>query len=163
MEIRRQLSLYVPAPVAASLEAARRLFDPVQHRLIPAHVTVCREDEIADLPESVVQSRLGQAQIGPITLQFGPPEQFSGHGILLNCLGGEGDFHRLRVCLLGTAGIRRQPPHITLAHPRNPKAPGNQLDNIATWPEGFSITFSTLYLIEQIRHKPWAVLQTFVL
>jgi hypothetical protein len=47
--IRRQLSLYVPEPIATRLEAVRRVLDPVQHALIPAHVTLCRDDELEAL------------------------------------------------------------------------------------------------------------------
>jgi hypothetical protein len=38
--IRIQLSLDVSAPVSTLLEDVRRLIDPVQHRLIRAHVTL---------------------------------------------------------------------------------------------------------------------------
>jgi|GEM_PF-3988953 len=47
---RRHLILFVPAGITASIEALRRFVDPVQHSLIPAHVTLCREDELEAFP-----------------------------------------------------------------------------------------------------------------
>ena len=44
---RRQLTLFVPHAEAAPIEALRATLDPVQHALIAAHVTLCREDELA--------------------------------------------------------------------------------------------------------------------
>ena len=44
---RIQLTLFVPPPNAELIESVRRLVDPIQHQLIPAHVTLCREDEFA--------------------------------------------------------------------------------------------------------------------
>lgn len=63
----------------------------------------------------------------PITLHCGPPEIFSGHGILLPCIAGMHDFHALREQILGRITPRTQHPHITLAHPRNPQVPENSL------------------------------------
>ena len=72
--IRRQLSLYVPPDAARQLEAVRRVLDPVQSRLIPAHVTLCREDELARVSGPELESRLGDARLKPVTLHFGGPE-----------------------------------------------------------------------------------------
>jgi 2'-5' RNA ligase len=160
-ETRRQLSLYVPSHAAAELEAVRQALDPVQSRLIPVHVTLCREDEMDSLSELELRDRLSNARPGPVTLQFGRPEVFSGHGILLNCIGGEGDFRLLRELILGTQAIRARKAHITLAHPRNPKSSGNSLANASCLPEVISITFPTLCLIEQERSEPWKLLRTF--
>ena len=41
----------------------------------------------------------------------------------------------LRAQILGVRGLRREDPHMTLAHPRNPKAPGNSIANAAPAPE----------------------------
>jgi 2'-5' RNA ligase len=160
-ELRRQLSLYVPSGSAAELEAVRRLVDPVQSRLIPAHVTLCREDEVGQLSVAELQSRLSNGKLKPITLQFGQSEAFSGHGILLSCTGGQDGFQALREHILGSASIRTPRPHITLAHPRNPKAPGNSLASASGLPASLSITFDTLCLIEQEGKEPWRLIQSF--
>jgi 2'-5' RNA ligase len=160
-EIRKQLSLYVPANAAKEIEAVRKIVDPIQSNLIPAHITLCREDELHEL--STIKARLAHIPVKPITLRFGKPEIFSAHGLLLNCIDGEGDFRLLREYLLASKNIKNQRPHITLAHPRNPKANGNLLGNTSRLPEMIEITFSTIYLIEQTRNEPWRVLEKYEL
>lgn len=157
MPIRVQLSLFVPQDVGADIEAIRRVVDPVQSRLIPAHVTLCREDELAGLGLPDVQARLGQVRHGPIRLQFGPPERFGEHGILLPCAGGTAAFQAVRAAILAGRTARPHTPHLTLAHPRNPKAPGNDLRAAATLRAGLRIAFTAVHLIEQADDAPWVV------
>lgn len=159
--VRTQLSLYAPGPAAISIEEIRRVVDPVQFRLIPAHVTLCREDELTDLP--AVRARLLDNRFAPLTLRFGGVEVFDGHGLLLHCREGEAAFHALREAVLGTTGIRAHRPHITLAHPRNPKAAGNSYETATQLPNPLDITFSTVFLIEQTDGGPWNVLERFPL
>lgn len=158
--IRAQLSMYVPSADSEQLEAIRRLLDPVQSQLIPAHVTLCREDELEQLPIPEIRRRLTASHLNPVTLRFGPPESFSGHGVLLPCIGGENEFHALRMHILGSE-YRVSRPHITLAHPRNPKAPGNSMLNASCLHDDIIITFPTVSLIEQTGLNPWLVLETF--
>jgi 2'-5' RNA ligase len=160
---RRQLSLFVPNDAAVDFESLRRTLDPVQSLLIPAHVTLCREDELSQMSESELRARLSQVPLKPITLRFARPETFDGHGILLSCIGGASDFRLLREHILGSTTIREQRPHITLAHPRNSKSHGNSLANASTLPEIISITFRAIQLIEQHGVQPWRVLQQFEL
>jgi 2'-5' RNA ligase len=158
---RIQLSLYVPGAAAIKLEAIRQLLDPLQSSLIPAHVTLCREDELASLSKSELQDRLSTPRLKPITLHFGRPESFHGHGILLACTDGEDDFHALRERVLGSTEIRRHRPHITLAHPRNPRSPNNCLSNTSQLAVVTSITFSTVCWIQQRGNEPWELIQEF--
>ncbi len=162
-EIRRQLSLFVPPHTSTKLEELRSLLDPVQQSLIPAHVTLCREDELADLSGDQLQERLRRAWVKPLTLRFGRPEAFASHGILLHCVDGEQEFHQLRELLLGTTMARLHRPHITLAHPRNPRAPGNSLANTSRLPVDLVVTFDTVSWIEQVGHQPWKLLEVFSL
>ena len=157
--IRRQLSLYVPEPQRIAIDVVRAVLDPVQHRLIPAHVTLCREDELAAIDESALATRLEGAS--PITLRFGAPERFDGHGILMPCKEGEPDFHALRQHVLGRCDVRRASPHLTLAHPRNPRAPGNDLANAASLQNGITLQFDGVHLIEQVDGGIWQVLYWF--
>lgn len=158
---RRQLSMYVPSDSAKEIEKVRKVVDPIQSNLIPAHITLCREDELCEL--SQIKDRLNKIEFEPLTLSFGKVEVFSGHGLLLNCVKGEDKFRLMREYLLGSKNIRNQTPHITLAHPRNPKSIGNSLSNAATLPEIIKITFPTIYLIEQELDKPWCLLEQFEL
>lgn len=158
---RIQLSLYLTGPAASVLESVRRTLDPVQSSLIPAHVTLCREDELAAIKDGALVSRLAQIPLPPVTLRFGTPEPFSGHGIRLPCIAGEHAFIALRQHVLGARSIRHQSPHITLAHPRNPKAAGNCLANADVLPEEITVTFAHINRIEQTGTSPWRVLDTF--
>lgn len=161
MRARDQLTLFLPPPHAGRVEAVRQVVDPVQHRLIPAHVTLCREDELAGLDAGTLRARLAEA--APLTLSFGPAQRFDGHGILLPCVAGADEYHRLRVHLLGRADARRAAAHITLAHPRNPNAPGNTLAAAEPVGAGLIITFPEAHLIRQENGGPWAVLTTLPL
>ncbi len=160
---RRQLSLYAPSDIAVPLEATRQLLDPVQSRLIPAHVTLCREDELVTITDSQLESRLTDSSLKPITLHFGQPEVFDGHGVLLSCARGEQEFHALREHVLGSRAIRRHSPHMTLAHPRNPRSVGNCPANVARVPQVGAITFSSIHLIEQNADEPWKIIHEFKL
>lgn len=161
MGVRTQLSMYVPEPVSALLEPVRRILDPVQSSLIPAHVTLCREDELASLDHDKLACRLTDIPMQPVTLHFGKPEPFSQHGILLPCISGHDEFIALREHILGSRSIRRPPPHITLAHPRNPKSDGNRLENANVLGEGVPVTFAHINLIQQVSNDPWRVLSTY--
>lgn len=159
--MRKQLSMYVPPEAAKEIEEVRRVLDPIQHGVIPAHITLCREDELADL--SAIQQRLDKVALPPLRLRFGKPESFSGHGVLLHCVGGEDAFIALREYLLDSKTIRAQHPHITLAHPRNPKAAGNSMSHASCLRENIAITFATISLIEQEGNQPWRVLSKHAL
>jgi 2'-5' RNA ligase len=163
LNTRIQLTLYVPPPVSEQLEAVRRLLDPIQASLIAAHVTLCREDELASAETSVFWSRLAAARAGPVTLSFGHPEPFNEHGILLPCVAGEEEFQALRRLVLGSDEVRRQAPHITLAHPRNPKATDNSLSNAGRFQIEATISFTSVCLIEQEGSSPWRMLEQYTL
>ena len=65
----------------------------------------------------------------------------------------------MRRHVLGSAEIRRPRPHITLAHPRNPRSPDKGLASASRLPGASAITFSTVYLIEQKGREPWELIQ----
>jgi hypothetical protein len=157
---RKQLSMYVPPDAARDIEAVRAMVDPIQRRLIPAHVTLCREDELGELAS--VRARLRSAPFAPLTLRFGKPEVFFEHGLLLPCIAGQDRFRALREHLLASSQIRNQQAHLTLAHPRNPRSPGNSPGNVSL-PELIEITFSSIHLIEQDGNEPWQVLERYEL
>ncbi len=161
MNRRTQLTLFVPDPIRIRIEAVRQVLDPEQHRLIPAHVTLCRDDELAALPADLIRLQFAVGDTAPITLRFAGPQVFDGHGILLPCNSGSDAFHALRAQILGAGGLRRAEPHITLAHPRNPKAPGNSIANAAAVASGMMIRFRTASLIEQVDGEPWKVVEEF--
>lgn len=155
--VRRQLSLFVPEASAARLEAIRLRLDPVQHALIPAHVTLCREDELAALADPAWRERW--AGVSALSLTFGAPVAFDGHGVLLPVTHGAAAFAALRKLVLGREPERVLQPHLTLAHPRNPRAAGNTADALTSVPAGLEIRFDAVRLIEQRDAGPWQVLE----
>src|SRR5579871_1933451 len=124
---RIQLSLYITGPIREAIERVRERVDPVQSSLIPAHVTLCREDELIGVSLDALTARL--ARCAPLRLAFGDVVAFGGHGIMARCSEGAELYSRLRRSVLG-ADAREATPHITLAHPRNPRAPANVLEAI---------------------------------
>ena len=161
LNTRTQLTLFVAPPAAEILEPLRRTLDPVQSRLISAHVTLCREDELVGLSTDDIGARLEKALPGPLTLAFGMAEVFQGHGVLLPCVAGEVEFQALRNIVLGTERARRHTPHLTLAHPRNPRAPDNNPATLLMVPSSLSVTFTMVSLIHQHVGKPWRVLTEY--
>jgi hypothetical protein len=157
--LRRQLSLYVPQREARPLEEIRKRIDPIQQALIPAHVTLCREDELGSL--EIIRGRLRHITRWPLKMCFGRPEVVESHGMLLNCVEGAVEFQRLREEVLGSSSIFALRPHLTLAHPRNPRASGNSLEALRLLPAEISVRFYSIHLIEQVHGAPWQVLETF--
>lgn len=156
---RRQLTLLVAEPWRSRLNALRELLDPVQASLISAHVTLCREDELEGLSTASVLGRAGSWALGPLDLAFGPPQLFQGHGVLLPCIRGSGQFQRLRRWLLQDPGAREHAAHLTLAHPRNPHAAGHTAAALEACPRALELSFSTVTLIEQLGSAPWRALE----
>lgn len=155
---RRQLTLFVGPPWRTRLEAFRLALDPVQASLIAAHVTLCREDEIGQQDPAAIFRRVAAWSHGPLDLSFGSPRRINGHGVLLPCEQGSGQFQRLRRWLLQDPDAREHGAHLTLAHPRNARAPGNTDAALAAVPAELQLQFSTVALIEQHGAAPWRVL-----
>jgi hypothetical protein len=163
VDSRSQFTLFVPRRAATHLEAIRQVVDPIQAALIEAHVTLCREDEIETLSPALVLTRLASPAVRPLTLRFGRPQLFDGHGILLPCTAGDEEFHALRCLVLGSSTAKHHAPHITLAHPRNTRAAGNDLANAESLAQGLSITFTSVCRIRQVGSAPWQVAEEITL
>ncbi|GAB2879219.1 hypothetical protein GCM10027277_55600 [Pseudoduganella ginsengisoli] len=133
----------------------------MQHGLIPAHVTLCREDELTDLP--AIRARLRNGTQAPLTLAFGKAEPFSSHGVLLQCVEGQGALQELRKYVLASDEVRVQQAHITLAHPRNPQAIPDALARAYTLPERLTFVLPEIRLIEQQDGGRWQTLESFPL
>lgn len=69
--------------------------------------------------------------------------------------GGADAYQSLRATVLGTSTVRIPHPHITLAHPRNPRAPGNDIAIAHQLPSPLRIRFDAVSLIEQRDGAPW--------
>ncbi len=81
-EIRRQLTLFI-SNQNETIEKIRAEFNPEQYKLIAAHVTLCREDEIGPI-EKVIENIKCITWRKPILIEFNPPERFeNGKGALI--------------------------------------------------------------------------------
>lgn len=154
LHTRRQLSLFVPEPQRARVERIRQRLDPVQSALIPAHVTLCREDEMADVRDLI--PRLARLPPFRISMGFGAPEQIPEGGVLLRPSSGAETFHALRQAVLG-ASARPYGAHLTLLHPRNAVGAAYDLAAITRELADLVITFEVLFLITQQGRNPWQV------
>ena len=155
---RTQLSLFVSGPSLDRLERIRKLVDPTQAALIPAHVTLCRDEEVQLLSPSLIGSRLETQP--PILIEFDIVKQVGGHGLILRSTDSHDGFKRLRRRVLGPDS-KRSDAHITLAHPRNPRAKGNTLDAVdIALP--ISVSFDKAVLIVQdTTDTPWRITYEF--
>lgn len=162
--IRRQLTLFVNKANAVTIEAIRSRYNPLQQKLIDAHVTLCREDEIENM--DAVLDNLEHLQQQPISIFFDEPVRFeNGAGVLISCADNNEAFHQLRKKIL--AGLFDEPwkhePHITLLHPRNATCTDAIFETIKKERLPKQLVFSTISLIEQTDGGPWKILRTFVL
>lgn len=154
---RMQLSLFVPAEQSTAIEQIRRQYNPIQYDLIPAHVTLCREDELTSF-EAVLKN-LEHLDFPAFSIPFNPPIRFdNGKGLLLPALDNS-TFQELRKLVL--KGVIDQPrihaPHLTLMHPRNSTCTDLIYKEIQSIPLPESFCFTQISLIEQVNGDPWAI------
>jgi 2'-5' RNA ligase len=159
---RRQLTLFVDEKQSAAIESIRQKYNPQQHRLIKAHVTLCREDEIE--PIETVLHHLSNQVLPAIALCFNAPTRFSdGKGVFLPAMDDAHSFKTLRNLILQgiTAAPRNHEPHITLMHPRNSTCTDDIFQQIIKIILPAMITFEKISLIEQVGQEPWRIIQEF--
>jgi hypothetical protein len=164
MQKRRQLTLFVPHAQSEVIEKIRAEFNPVQFRIINAHVTLCREDEIEPLDQII--SNLQRKKLKSVTLSFDAAIRFSeGKGVLLPVANFDDSFQNLRREILSNIveNPREHQAHITLMHPRNSTATETIFEEIKQVDFPKTITFNEICLIEQESKKEWKILQRFPL
>ncbi len=150
---RRQASLFLP--YQREIEALRLRHNPVQARLIPAHVTLCREDEVTDW--DAFRVRLESLSPFEITLTFGAPVREHDY-VYLPIREGLADYQHFRRTIL-LKDARKQTPHVTLIHPRNGTCNDRIFADIsATIISPFQFTFREVTLIEQENGGVWHVI-----
>lgn len=152
LRTRRQASLFLDG--FPHLEKLRRDFNPAQARLIPAHLTLCREDEVDDWDR--LQARILSLLPIQLELEFGLPVR-EGNFVYLPIRSGAAAWDELRYRLLdcGNGPPRNQLPHLTLIHPRNGICTDQALAAIQRECEVFSTTFRSIRIIEQTGELPW--------
>lgn len=146
---RRQASLFLADQF--QLESLRLRYNPVQARLIPAHVTFCREDEVADW--DALRASLESLCPFEIVLRFGEPVR-EDNFVFLPVIEGHDQFHEFRCAILGN-DARRHVPHVTMIHPRNGTCTDQIFTDITDTVSSFQYTFREVVLIEQEGHGVW--------
>ena len=160
--IRQQLTLFVDKKKSIEIESIRKKFNPKQHRLIAGHVTLCREDEIANI--DIVLSNLQNLDTSTITIHFGKAARFDNNkGVLLPSFGDNEQFHQVREKILAgsNVSVRRHEPHITLMHPGNSTGTDEAFEEIQQINLPASLKFNTISLIKQIDGEPLQIIKTF--
>lgn len=162
IKLRRQLTLFIEDKDSENIEQTRKQFNPEQYRLIKAHVTLCREDEVE--PTEKVLQKLAALNHRFVTVNFGKPIQFSdGKGVLIPADGDNIQFHQLRKDILKRINDnpRKHEPHITLMHPRNSTCTDTIFEQLETINFPTQIVFKQISLIEQEDNNPWKILKVF--
>ncbi len=161
---RIQLTLFVAQNESNEMEQVRREFNPEQHGLIKAHVTLCREDELEQIERIVLNLR--NLDLGGIMVNLGRPVRFSdGKGVLIPAIGDNTAFQKLRETVLRGAieAPRAHEPHITLMHPRNSTCTDEIFGQIELHSFPSQVKFTKISLIEQEMGQQWKVLAEFEL
>lgn len=161
--VRYQLTLFVTES-ADTIELVRRNYNPLQADLIPAHVTLCRENELANLKD--IERNLSLLYLPPVTVEFGTPKRFADDkGLLLPGTGPNTEYHELRKKLLKTTAEEYHPnePHITLIHPRNGTCTDAIYQEVMKMQFPASITFDECCLVKQEGNNVWEIIRRFPL
>jgi 2'-5' RNA ligase len=160
-QIRRQLTLFLRNNYE-TIERIRATFNPVQHGLIAAHVTLCRDEEIESI-EGIIENMTSIQLKTPVTIQFDTVERFAdGQGVLIPTKGLNNSFQELRKVVLGVNELtKEQQSHITLMHPRNANCTDEIFEQIRKCELPSALDFDRVSLIEQIDGSKWKTIQEF--
>lgn len=157
---RKLLCLFVPLPHNRIIEYIRSKYDPASFKCIQAHVTLCREHEVADWSE--VEDKLSALEEVHIPLSFKRPEIAKEGGLFLFAQGRSDEFFKYRKFLLpNDREVDSLSPHITLIHPRTPYSSIKTLSQVSKFifPQG--IIFREIALIEQTHGSSWRVIRRY--
>ncbi len=146
---RRQASLYLTS--APHIESLRLRYNPEQAKLIPPHVTLCREDEVSDW--EAFRARVNARRPIELTLDFGVPIRDNDF-VFLPVTRGVKQFHQLRSDLLMNEP-RISTPHLTIIHPRNGKCTDEVFADLVRQAPPFGYSFREVSLIEQSTDGVW--------
>lgn len=152
---RRQATLFLHRHEAVS--AIRHEFNPIQAALIEPHVTLVREDEVADW--SAFARRVARDLPKNIRIAFGGPKR-DGHLVLVPSLD-QTEFDDLRSRILDAP--RPHGAHVTLIHPRNGRCSDADFEAIRERLRPFEWTFDEIAFIEQKAAGVWRILERFPL
>ncbi len=163
-QTRKQLTLFLDEKEAQAIEALREKYNPAQYQLIASHITLCREDEIADLPR--VWQNVEKLHLPSFTLELGKAERFyEGKGVFIPVRDPRQEFKGLRARILRHLPTppREHSPHITLMHPRNSTCTDQIFEEIRAIALPNSVSLTYISLIEQEMGNVWQTLESYSL
>lgn len=156
MPTRRQATLYLRGPRQSNIEMIRAKYNPAQARIIAAHVTLCREDEVLDWEQ--FQTQLSRVPADRIAVELTFERLIRQNNLVFaqataNCQ----TFDCLRNEVLANENNRPRihQPHLTLIHPRNGICDDRLFAELQTTFEPFSATFDRVTIIEQNGGGKW--------
>lgn len=161
-QTRQQLTLFIRKN-HETIEAVRRRFNPHQHEIISAHVTLCREDEISAIDE-VLKNIRSLDFVDPLRIVFDQVERFEdGKGVWLPASEENEHFQELRAKVLkGLVNPLRKPrPHVTLMHPRNSTCTDSIFGQIKKYELPTDLSFNKISLIRQQSGGQWGIVDEF--
>lgn len=153
MPTRRQVTLYLPESTSENIEAIRSRFNPVQAKLIYAHVTLCREDEVSDWDKLLAHL----SSVVPITLELAFSHVVRDGDLVYAVVENCDSFHQLRheVLRMESGTPRHHNPHLTLIHPRNGTCCDNMFRELKTKFKPFLARIESIAVIEQVNGGIW--------
>jgi hypothetical protein len=152
--MRRQLTLFLPPKERALVDEIRKELDPRQFAIIPAHVTLCRDEELDPWP--VIRQRLASLRPFTLDMQFGGAEVLPDGCVLLRSTLGIEAYQTLRGILLGPIA-KQHGAHITLLHPRHAAGASYSLPEISQRLSGLAVPFRSVSVIEQLPGEAWVM------
>ncbi len=156
--IRRQLSLFLPEPERRTIDAVRQKVDVQQHKIIPAHITLCGDEEIDSFSAADDSIRsLGNIDIA---LSLGPVVRLQDGCVLIPVVGPTTSYDHVRQHILRDR-YKQRTPHITLLHPRNSIGKEHLFTAIKEEPLPTFVRLNEIVLIEQIDGGVWKVVERF--
>ncbi|NJW53650.1 2'-5' RNA ligase family protein [Salinimicrobium oceani] len=158
---RKQLTLFID-DASGNIERIRATYNPVQFSIIPAHVTLCREDELEFIDDILARIRTISLE-KPLHVAFqGVERSADGKGVFMPSSGENEEFRELRQNVLGETNLKKeQVPHITLMHPRNSTCDDEIFEQIKQYELPVTLEFEKISLIEQSDDGKWKLLQEF--
>ena len=161
---RLHLTLFLDPMESMVIEYIRKRFNPEQFRLIPAHITLCRENELEDLTR--IKHVLETLDFEEFDLSLGEIREISAElGVWVTLLDPQGKVPQLREMILGGASpsAGNFTPHITLMHPMNSKLNRQKVETIKEVELSGMIRISRISLIEQQEDQIWKTLEEYQL
>lgn len=136
----------------------RRKYDRNQFDIIPAHVTLCDDDEVE--PWDLVADALRSLKRIDIALSLGAVTRLTDGCVLIPVVGSTSSYDQARQQILGER-YKPRAPHITLLHPRHSAGKEHLFAAIKKEVLPAFVRLNEISLIEQIDSRAWNVVERY--